>query len=163
MNQRELSALRSALSKPARAAMKVPRIWGDTDETHHKRMNRVLRQTLSESKLPDLDVHVLSRMFDYTGHLMREVSRNQNHLTGHVLKFRDSMWKEAHTALAGHQGHDGRFSPWCWERQHHSYVRAHGLCWQDVSLSKSAWNDHKKPWILHMLGSRASSSNYGAL
>ena len=163
VNQRELCALRVAFSRPAKAALKVPRIWGDTVESHQRRMNRALRQTIQECRLPDIDVYVLGRMFDYTGHLMRLVARNPLHLTGLVLKFRDSMWKDAHTVLAGHQGHPGRISPWCWERQYHSYFRAHGLCWQDISVDKAAWNSHKKAWIRQMLGSKASSSNYGVL
>ena len=71
VNGRELASLRAAFARPAKAALRVSKLWGDSDETYHRRINRSFKQTLSECKLPDIDVYVLGRLYDYAGHLMK--------------------------------------------------------------------------------------------
>ena len=127
VNGRELASLRAAFARPAKAGLRVSRLWGDSDETYHRRMNRSFKQTLSECKLADIDVYVLGRMYDYAGHLMRAVDANPLHLVGHLLKYRDAEWKDALTAMVGHQGHNGRISPLNCERQFYSYCRGLNL------------------------------------
>ena len=114
-----------------------------------------------EAKLPDLHIFVLSRMYDYTGHLLREVSRDPSHLCGHIIRFRDASWKRTMTALVGHQGHHGRVSPWTWERQYDTYFNDLGVAWQSAAIQKSEWNRHKGPWIKHTLGSSLGTAVLG--
>ena len=159
---RGLSALRSSFARPAKAAMRLPRLWGDTDERYHRRLNRSLKTCLQEKQIPDLDVYVLARLYAYAGHLVWAVSANPAHLTGHVLNFRNAEWKRQMTEVLGHQGHHGRHHPWNWERQFHSYFKLQGEDWQQVALNKSEWYFHRSAWIQHMLGSRAASTNLGA-
>ena len=161
VNSRKLSALRATLRKPAKSAMRVPRYWMDTEKSYHRRGNRIARETMKENRTPDIDVYVLGRMYDYAGHVLRESDRNSHHLIGHLLRFRNSAWKQAVTEVVGHQGHSGRISPWDWERQYHSYFRGEGLLWQDVALDKKSWLDHRPKWIRHTLGSRSTSACFG--
>ena len=163
VNARELTSLRAAISRPAKAALKVPKLRGDTDEMYHRRINRAFKLTMTDCKLPDIDAYVLSRMYDYAGHLQRAVTANPLHLAGHLLKYRDAEWKDALTAMVGHQGHNGRISPWNWERQFHSYFRSLSLNWQEVARDREKWFSHRRAWIRHALGSRSRSTNFGVL
>ena len=92
----------------------------------------MLKDTMMDSKCPDLDVYVLSRMFDYTGHIARATQRDPHHLTGCLIRFRDSIWKRTMTTLIGHQGHEGRVAPWIWEHQYDSYFKRQDLAWQET-------------------------------
>jgi len=161
VNGRELSTLRASFARPAKAALRLPRLWGDTDESFHRRLNRSLKTCLKEKQIPDLDVYVLVRLYDYAGHLARAISLNPTHLTGQVLNFRNAEWKQSMTDVLGHQGHKGRTHPWCWERQFHSYFKLQGEIWQEVALDKNQWHLNRSAWIEHMLGSRAASTNMG--
>eukprot|EP00973_Karenia_brevis_P031593 4356982-Karenia_brevis.AAC.1 len=109
--------------------MRVPRLWNDTDEAYHRRRNRILRATMHENSIPDLDAYVLARMFDYTGHLVRSCQRKPDSLLGKVIRYRCCEYKQFLTEVSGHQGHSGRIAPWDWERQFHSYFSRHKLAW----------------------------------
>ena len=113
VNQRELSSLKAAYTKAAKSALRVPRKPTDTDEAYHKRSNRILQDTILKAGLADVDVYVLSRMYDYAGHLVRAIRRDPEHLVGAVIRHRDSEWKRNMADSIGHQGHPGRFAPWC--------------------------------------------------
>ena len=71
VNQRQLALMRAAFNRQAKGALHVLRLWGDTEEAYHRRANRTLRQTMEACGLADIDVYVLKRMYDYTGHLLR--------------------------------------------------------------------------------------------
>ena len=141
--------------------MRVARMWNDTDESFHRRANRVLRDELSSLSLPDMDVLILSRMYDYVGHLLRSIDRNPEHLTSHLIMFRDIDWKIAMTVVAGHQGHSGRVAPWNLEFQYHAYFWQHEMHWKAAAMNKETWQKHRKPWIKHMLRGRSDSSRFG--
>ena len=127
----------------------------------HRRLNKCYKQLVQSEKLPDLDVYVLARMYEYVGHLIRVIRREPAHLTGKLIDFRDSDWKEYLTETAGSQGHPARFHPWNWEYQYHSYFRKLGKSWKDAAQQKQEWRAHRRPWIEHMLGKSASNANYG--
>ena len=59
--------------KPAKRHLRVPRVRGQSDEAYHRTVNRTLRNAMKDSSIPDLDVYVLARMYDYTGHLAEQV------------------------------------------------------------------------------------------
>ena len=161
VNSRKLLAFKSAFSKLAKRAMRPPRFWSDSDEVFHRRSNRLLKETTIQCGLPDVEVHLLATMYNYAGHLVRSSCRNQGHLTGRLVKFRCSQWKDALTQIVGHQGHHGRVSPWCWERQFHSYFRELELDWWDLAASREKWLSHRAPWLVSVLGSKSETAILG--
>ena len=122
-------------------------VWGDTDETYHRRCSRMFKDLQLAADVPDFDRLILGHMYDYIGHIIRECERNLGHLTGWVIRFWDSLWKQTMTAL---QGHAGRVSPWCWERQYHSFFWEKGLHWIQVAKDKQQWCSYKAEWIQFM-------------
>ena len=130
-------------------------MWSETDEHYHRRLNRILHQTMNEAAVDRIDRYVLKRMYDCTGHLVRVLDENPRHLTGMLLQFRDAQWKEAMTEVIGHQGHSGRVAPWCWERQYHAFFHYLGERWQDVARDKAQWKNHREEWISYMIRGRA--------
>ena len=80
VTQRGLAGLRAAYARPAKSSLRVQRLWGDTDESYNRRANRILRETMTAEKLAHLDVYVLKRMYDHTGHLLRILSDRPEHL-----------------------------------------------------------------------------------
>ena len=78
-----------------------------------------------------------------------------------MLRFRDASWKRQMTEAIGHQGHDGRVAPWNWERQYASFFRQRDQEWTHVALDREAWATHKRPWLLHMLGSTWRAAQMG--
>ena len=94
--------------------MRLPSYTHETDEGFHRRLNRLYKETMEAEKLADMDLHVLSRMYDHVGHTVRSTRRVDVHLTGAMMNFRDSGWKKMMTLIAGHQGHNGRVHPWNW-------------------------------------------------
>ena len=131
-------------------------MWSETDEHYHRRLNRILNQTMNEAAVDRIDHYVLKRMYDYTGHLVRVLDENPRHLTGMLLQFRDAQWKEAMTEVIGHQGHSGRVAPWCWERQYHAFFHYLGERWQDIARDKAQWKNHREQWISYMIRGRAA-------
>ena len=114
-------------------------------------------------RLPDIDVYVLQRMCDYTGHLTRLVLDMPAHLTGIMMRFRNAEHMDAMTAVVGHQGHPGRFAPWSWERQYAAFFRSKGLTWTDVAIEKERWYSYRHEWLHFAMGSRAAGAKYGNL
>ena len=162
VTQRELATLRAAFARPAKRALRVQRYCGDSDEMFHRRANRVLRQTMNQAKVADMDVSVLGRMYDYAGHLARALANDPSHLTGLVLNFRDAEWKAALTETVGHQGHEGRFAPWNWERQYHCFFRGKQESWKEVAKERVKWHSYRSEWVRFVLGSRAGSTGFGS-
>ena len=93
-------------------------------------------------------------MYDYAGHLVRLHARNPQHLTGVVLSFKDARMKADLTAVIGHQGHSGRFAPWNWERQFHSFFHAIGEIWKHVAQEKGKWASYRENWANSMIRGR---------
>jgi len=163
VTQRQMVSMRAAVNRQAKGALNVHRVWGDTEESYHRRANKVLSQTMKACGLPDVDVYILKRMYDYTGHLARIVRDKPEHLTGKLLGYRDAEWKNALMQVVGHQGHKGRFSPWSWERQYDSFFRSKGHSWRDVARDRELWQSFRSQWMRHMLGSKAANSRFGVL
>ena len=159
VTRRQLISIRAVFARQAKRALRLPRYWGDSDEVYHRRANKVLRLTLHESRILPIDAYILKRMYDYAGHLVRVSARDPQHLTGAVLGFMDAQFKDALTAVIGHQGHNGRFSPWNWERQYHSFFNRKGMSWKDVAKDREEWQKHRDDWIESMRGGRAAASN----
>ncbi|CAK0817341.1 unnamed protein product, partial [Prorocentrum cordatum] len=105
VNQRELSSLKAAFTKAAKSVLRVPRKQGDTDEAYHRTCNRILRDTIIEGWAAVVDVYALRRMHDYTGHLVRAIRWDPEHLVGAVILRGDSEWKCNMTDTIGLQGH----------------------------------------------------------
>ena len=162
VNSRELTSLRSAFKRPAKSMLRMRKLWTETDEGFQRRLNRTLKACMVECRIPDTDVYVLARIFDYAGHLARAIAVNPTHLTGVALNYRNASWKQDMTDAIGHQGHAGRVSPWNWERQFHSYFKTLELDWQEVAIDRMIWLSHRSPWIQHMLGSRSAATYTGA-
>ena len=142
ITQRQLSQVRAVFARPAKQALRAPRLWSESEEKYHRRLNVILKQTLNDAATDRIDHYVLKRMYDYTGHLVRVLAENPRHLTGMLLQFRDAQFKEAMTGVLGHQGHAGRFAPWCWERQYHAFFHHLGERWQDRARDKEQWHNH---------------------
>ena len=123
----------------------------------------MLRDTMASNGLPDIDVYVLKRMYDYVGHLTRAVHVNPGHLTGLVMTFRAADWKYAMSTAVGHQGHRGRVAPWTWERQYSSYYNSIGISWREAAKDRQMWQLHRRPWLEAMLGRRVAATNMGDL
>ena len=66
-------------------------MWAESDEHYHRRLNRMLNQTMSGAAIERIDHYVLKRMYDFTGHLVRVSAENPRHLTGMVLQFRGAQ------------------------------------------------------------------------
>ena len=154
ITKRQLSQLRAACARPAKKALRLPRLRGESDEHYHRRLNRTLAQTMSDAAVGRIDRYVLKRMYDYTGHLMRVLAENPMHLTGMLVQFRDAQYKQDMTDVIHHQGHPGRFAPWCWERQYHTFFAMLGERWQDVAQDKTKWLQHRADWISYMIRGR---------
>ena len=92
VNQRELTEIRNSYTKPAKRALRVPRHCSESDKKYHRRLNNTLRDSMAKAKLPDLDVYVLRRLYDYPGHLVRILADQPNHLTGRVMKYMDASY-----------------------------------------------------------------------
>ena len=114
-------------------------------------------------RLADVDVYVLKRMYDYAGHLMRTNKDKPDHLTGKVPAHRDAEWKAALRQVVGHQGHEGRFSPWNWERQCDAVFRQVNRHWKLVAVDKEQWQEFRPKWLRYMLGSKNTNSRMGTL
>ena len=162
VTRRQLASLSAVFARSAKKALRAPRLWSDMDEAYHRRGNRLLKKTLVDCGLASIDVHVLGRMFDYTGHLLRAVETNPGHLTGQIVALRDAQWKRMMTEEVGHQGHPGRINPWNWEYQYHVIFVRQGLEWKDVPQDRDEWRSHRQDWIRHMLGRRAHTAIHGA-
>ena len=98
------------LSEYARYA-KVARIWGETDQHYHRRVASFVKRERTKNDVKDLDAYVLSRMYDYVGHVIRMGSRYPGFLPCIALRHRDKSWCLQHQEVLGHQGHHGRFNP----------------------------------------------------
>ena len=155
LTKRQLSQLRGVFTRPAKPALRLPRIFAESDERYHRRLNRTLQQTMCAAGVDGLDVYVCKRMYDYTGHLVRALAENPLHLTGMLLEFRDAQWKASLTEVVGHQGHGGRFAPWNWERQYHAFFDSLGESWQDIARNKTKWHENRAAWIRYMIRGRA--------
>ena len=163
VNQHQLATLRAAVSRQAEASLRVRRLWGDTDEEYHRRANRTPKRNMDACRLADVDVYVLKRMYDYTGHLPRVIKDKPDHLTGKVIAYKDAEWKSALTQVLGHQGHKGRFSPWDWERQCGALFRLVNRHWKLVAVDRVLWRELRPQWLRYMLGGRVVNSRMGSL
>ena len=68
-----------------------------------------------------------------------------------LVRFRNAQSKQDMTEVIGHQGHQGRFAPWCWERQCHTFCELLGQSWQEVAQDKAKWLKHRADWISYMI------------
>ena len=75
-------------------------------------------------------------MFDYAGHLIRVVAGKPWHLTGPVVKYRNTAWKTAMAAVVAHQWHPARHAPWNQEHRFHAYFRGIDLVRTDVAMHR---------------------------
>ena len=155
ITKRQLSELRGVFARPAKQALRAPRYRGEGDEAYHRRLNRLPGQTMSTADVMAIDAYTLKRMYDYAGHLVRALDENPLHLTGLVLKYRDAESKATIAAEIGHQGHPGRFAPWNWERQLHSFFDQFGENWQQVACDKARWPSCRAQWVDFMGKRRA--------
>ena len=90
VTQRQLINMRAVFARPAKRVLRMALYWSDSDQIYHRRVNKVLRQTMCKAQVESIDAYILKRMCDYIGHLVRACSRNPLHLTGGVrrcLKF----------------------------------------------------------------------------
>ena len=156
VTKRQLSELRGAFAAPAKRSLRAPRYWGESEEAYHRRLNRLLQQTLAAAGVETIDLYLLTRMYDYAGHLVRALQDNPLHLTGLVLRFRDAQAKAAIDSEIGHQGHPGRFAPWNYERQFDAFFKLMGAHWQEVASDRSKWRSQRDAWISFIVKGRAA-------
>ncbi len=71
LTQTQLGKIRSVFFLEDKRYLRVHRIWGDTDAIFAKRVAKTYRQTQTSLKLPDMDVHVVSHIYNYIGHVVR--------------------------------------------------------------------------------------------
>ena len=159
----QLSGLRAAFSSEFKKHMRLHRIWGESDSSYARRQAKEYRKVQASLNLPDVDVHVLGRMYDYVGHVVRAGDREQLHLPYLFLKFRDEEWRQQSQAVVGHQQHKGRTPPWTWEYMYSKHFKSKSLNWQQVASNSDDWKSHKCAWIHSMLGSSAERSALGRL
>ena len=106
---------------------------------------------------------VLSRAYDYAGHVVRYGSRN-NTLVFQVLMQHCRAECREMSRVIGHQGHPGRHAPWSWELQYDSFFVKQGIDdWKDVAMDKTTWLSHKADWMRFRLGKRCAHASMGRI
>ena len=135
--------------------MRLPRKLDETDGHYHQRLNSAIKHTKQHHRIPNLDDRVMSRMYDYVGHLVRAGTRNPTNLAYIALSHRNREWCLQHQELLGNQGHRGRVQPWTYERQFYEHFETEGRNWLTVAENKIEWTNHftKGDWLESRTGS----------
>ena len=76
-----------------RKHMHLHRIWVESDAGYARRQAKEYWKIQQSLRLHDVDVHVLSHMYDHVGHAVRAGARNPDHLPYQFIKFRDEQWR----------------------------------------------------------------------
>ena len=75
-----------------------------------------------------------------------------------------SIWmprgKRIMTATIGHQGHPGRFVPWCWVQQCGAYFASQDMSWKDMALYRDAWQAHRSSWVMRLMGHKRKKEQF---
>ena len=89
------------------------------------------------------DMVVLSRVYDWAGHVARFQKWAPERYALRALLFRDIPYLKRLESEYGHQMHYRKFKVWRWEQQ---FVRFFGLGWKDLAISSETWAEHKLFW-----------------
>ena len=158
---KQLSKARATFFQEARQHLRVHRIWGETDAAFARRQALAYRAAQRARRLPDVDVYILSRIYDYVGRAVRAGARDANSLQLKFMQFRDESWRAQSQRILKHQQHPVRTPPWTWEYMFSKYFRNASLEWQEVVANKLDWKSHRKSRIVAMFGPRSSKSEFG--
>ena len=153
--QRDLVGLRGMMLNQFKKIMRLPRKPAEEDSQYHRRLVSAIKRTKEHHCIPNLDDRVMSRMYDYIGHLVRTGTRDPNNLAYIALCHRNREWCLQHQQIFGHQGHQGRVQPWTFERQFYEHFEREGRDWMSVAENKTEWTNHltKRLWVESRTGS----------
>ena len=149
LKKTDQSNLRGIMTEQFKKFMKLPRKPAETDDAYHRRLGAAIKHTKEHHRIPNLDARVLSRMYDYIGHVVRAGQREPNNLAYIALCHRNREWCLQHQELIGHQGHAGRVQPWSYERQFYEHFETENRNWMTVAENKKEWTNQitKNFWI----------------
>ena len=145
---------RAIVTNNMKTHLRLPRYRGEAEDPYHRRCNREVTEVAKRSGLPDFDVLLLLRKYDYAGHAMRLGVRKPYALLPKVISWRDKDWQLQHEVAFSWMGHSGRTSPWMWESTFHRFFAKLDTCWKDVAISKADWKRHRRLWVRDALGNR---------
>ena len=154
VTQRDLQGLNGMLLAEYKSCIRLPRLWGETDNHYHRRLSSMSRKIRIENRILDFDAYILGRMYDYVGHVVRMGMRDGDFLPCVALRHRDKACCREQQELIGTQEHQGRVAPWMHEQQFVPFFDAVGLDWKDAAASKQHWLKHRAAWVKARYGKR---------
>lgn len=129
IHQKAMRHVKGNFDAFAKKHQQLPRLQHETDKEYGRRNARLLATTKRKLKQATLDRVILTRQYDYIGHVMRFVDRNPTCLLRHILENKDKLWKVQHQHVFSFQGHQHRVPPWNWEYQFDDYFSSLGVHW----------------------------------
>ena len=134
----------------------------ESDERFCRRTTGCIRGYQESSRLPDLDVVVLTRIYRYAGHVIRSHKYSPDSLVPGILHYRSRPENRDIGGSLGHQGHPGRGAlNFGFDFFIDRLFRSKDLDWAKTAPFALDWHYHELDFIKFKLGNRVKKSLFG--